>query len=231
MGQLMFAESVKRGCRQPVAVEGYNIPEWGLSEPLTDAPSSDIRIGSYLTRSALCSAMIDAFKPKLVNLTTPIFRVGNYGKPEDYFPLFPTYEPIVRVPDDYLLVHIRSGDVATPTHWQYGPLPIRYYEYLFAQTGLRPLFIGEIARNCYFDLLKATFPKAELIGGASAIDDFQIIRGAKNVALSVSSFSWMAAFLSVTAQQIRWSAISTLQRILIIQISCRWTTAGTSSIM
>jgi hypothetical protein len=63
MGQLMFAESVKRGCRHPVAVEGYNIPEWGLSEPLTDAPSSDIRIGSYLTRSALCSAMIDAFKP------------------------------------------------------------------------------------------------------------------------------------------------------------------------
>lgn len=202
MGQLMFAESVKRGCRQPVVIEGYNIPEWDLSEPLTDAPSSEITIESYLTRSALCNAMIDAFKPKLVNLTTPIFRVGNYGKPENYFSLFRNYEPSVQVSDDYLLVHIRSGDVATRTHWQYGPLPIRYYEYLFAQTGLRPLFIGEMARNSYTDLLKATFPKAELTGGASAIDDFQIIRGTKNVALSVSSFSWMATFLSIKAQRI-----------------------------
>ena len=45
-------------------------------------------------------------------------------------------------------------------------------------------------------------PKAALVGGASAITDFQIIRSAKNVALSVSSFSWMATFLSTKTCQI-----------------------------
>ena len=109
---------------------------------------------------------------------------------------------MVRVPDDCLLIHIRAGDVATLTNDKYGPLPIRYYQYLLAQTGLRPLFICEPGRTHYIDLLKATFPKAEMIGGASAIEDFEIIRSAKNVALSVSSFSWMATFLSSRVQQI-----------------------------
>ena len=53
MGQLMFADDVKRRCRQPVAIEGYNIPEWGLSEPVSDTPPSKIIIGSYLTRASL----------------------------------------------------------------------------------------------------------------------------------------------------------------------------------
>ena len=72
------------------------------------------------------------------------------------------------------------------------------------------LFICEPGRTHYLDLLKATFPKAEMIGGASAIEDFEIIRGAKNVALSISSFSWMATFLSSKSSKFtcRWPAIS-----------------------
>ena len=202
MSQLMFADHVRRHCRQPVAVEGYNIPEWGLSSPPTDTLSSDIIIASHLTRAAPCCMMIDALKPQLIHLDRPIFRVGNLGKPEDYFPLFPHSEPLVRISDDCLLIHIRAGDVVILTHDKYGPLPIRYYEYLIAQTGLRPLFICEPGHTPYIDLLTATFPKAEMIGGGSAINDFQIIRNAKNVALSVSSFSWTATFLSNRAQQI-----------------------------
>jgi hypothetical protein len=202
MGQLMFADHVKRRCLQRVAIEGYNIPEWCLKEPLSDAPSSDIVVGSYLTRSSLLCAMIDAYRPALVNLVTPIFRVGSYGKPEDYFHLFRESEPIVSIPDDCLVIHVRAGDVSTLTNDKYGPLPIRYYQYLLAQTALRPLFICEPGRTPYLELLKATFPKADTIGGTSAIDDFQIIRSAKNVALSVSSFSWMATFLSSRVQQI-----------------------------
>jgi hypothetical protein len=198
----MFADSIKRRCRQPVSVEGYNIPEWGLCKPLTDIPSSNIIIGSHLTRTIPCCLMIDTFKPQLINLDRPIFRVDNYGKPQDFLPLFPYSEPSAAIPDDCLLIHIRAGDVAALTNDKYGPLPIRYYEYLIVKTALRPLFISEQGRNDYFDLLKATFPNAEMIGGTSAIADFQIIRNAKNVALSVSSFSWMATFLSTRVQQI-----------------------------
>ena len=144
----------------------------------------------------------DRHKPALIHLITPIFRVGNYGKPEDYFPFFPESEPLIRIPDDCLLIHVRAGDIATLSNVKYGPLPIRYYEYLIVQTDLRPLFICEPGHTPYIDLLTATFPKAEMIGGGSAIRDFQIIRNAKNVALSVSSFSWMATFLSTRVRQI-----------------------------
>jgi hypothetical protein len=202
MSQLMFADNLRRGCRQTVAVEGYDIPEWGLSKPASDTQTSPIEIGSHLTRLAPCRMMIDAFKPQLIRLERPIFRVGNYGKPREYQSLFPVSESVVKIPDDCLLIHIRAGDVATLTHDKYGPLPIRYYEYLIGQTGLRPLFINEPGRTHYLDLLKSSFPKAETIGGASAIEDFEIIRSAKNVALSVSSFSWMATFLSSRVQQI-----------------------------
>lgn len=202
MSQLMFADAISRRCRQPVAVEGYSIPEWGLLKPTSDTTSSDIKIGSSLTRAALCCSMIDAFKPELVHVVFPIFRVGNLGNPKNHFSRFPVSEPVVKIPDDHLLIHIRAGDVATLTHEKYGPLPTRYYEYLIAQTGLRPLFICEPGPTSYFDLLKATFPKAAVIGGELVIGDFQIIRDAKNVALSVSSFSWMATFLSTRAQQI-----------------------------
>jgi hypothetical protein len=198
----MFADTIKRRCRHPVAVEGYNIPEWGLSKPPSDLPSSGISIGSHLTRAAPCSLMVNAFRPTLIDLFSPIFRVGNYDRPEKYFSFFPVTEPAVNIPDDHLLIHVRAGDVSTLTHEKYGPLPIRYYEYLIAQTGLRPLFICEPGHTPYIDLLTATFPKAEMIGGGSAIRDFQIIRNAKNVALSVSSFSWMATFLSTRVRQI-----------------------------
>jgi hypothetical protein len=202
MSQLMFADTISRRCRQPVAVEGYSIPEWGLLKPPSSLPSSDIEIGSSLTRAALCCSMIDAFKPELVHVVFPIFRVGNLGNPSDYFSRFPFSEPVAKIPDDYLLIHIRAGDVAMPIHEKYGPLPIRYYEYLISQTGLRPLFISEPGRNRCIDLIRASFPKAEMIGGSSAIADFQTIRTARNVALAVSSFSWMATFLSTTAERI-----------------------------
>jgi hypothetical protein len=202
MSQLMFADTVSRRCRQPVAIEGYCIPDWGLLKPPSGLPSSNIEIGSHLTRAALCSSMIDAFKPELVHVVFPIFRVGNLGNPKDYFSRFPFSEPVVKIPDDYLLIHIRAGDVAMPTHEKYGPLPIRYYEYLISKTGLRPLFISEPGSHRYIELIRTHFPKAEMIGGSSAINDFQTIRAAKNVALAVSSFCWMAAFLSITAERI-----------------------------
>jgi hypothetical protein len=202
MCQLMFAHDLKRLCSYDVDIEGYHIPEWGLSAPTSNISSQGIVLGSQLTRAALCGAMIDWLKPTIVNLDFVIFRYGNFCRPETYFHLFPEVEPSIKISDDCLLIHVRLGDVATQTNPMYGPLPIRYYEYLLAQTGLRPVFIGELDSSHYLDALKAAFPRAEMLTGQSPIVDFQIFRGAKNVALSVSSFAWMASFLSTKAQNI-----------------------------
>src|ERR1700730_13379307 len=201
MCQLMFAEDLKRRCHHPGDIEGYDIPELNLSSSVSDVPTQGIVVGSQLTRIALCCAMIDRFKPSLVDLDYVIFRYGNFGKPKDYFHLFPETAPATEIPDDYLLIHVRLGDVSRPTHPLYGPLPIRYYEYLTTRTGLKPIFVGEFDSSNYTKALKSVFPTAVMLTSPSAISDFQIIRGAKHVALSVSSFSWMASFLSTKAEQ------------------------------
>jgi hypothetical protein len=115
--------------------------------------------------------------------------------------LFPEhYGSPVQIPENRLLIHVRLGDVATLTHGYYGPLPISYYRYLCDQTGMNPIFIGELQSSPYVEALQSAFPSADFISGGSRLDDFQTIRHASNIAVAVSSFSAVAAYLSKARQ-------------------------------
>jgi hypothetical protein len=174
------------------------MPEWGLAGGLGGTePRSSLSVGSSLTRVNYLTAMIDRYGPVTVELDGVVQRVGNYGNIDRYRDQFPLKDGDgVSVGDDCILVHVRAGDVSVPSHESYGPIPISYYEYLFSETRLRPVFIGEISPSPYIDALKSKFPKAEFLGGLSAFDDFQTLRRARHLAISVSSFSWLAALLS-----------------------------------
>jgi Fe-S cluster biosynthesis and repair protein YggX len=50
--------------------------------------------------------------------------------------------------------------------------------------------------------LKNEFPDAQTIGGDSTVEDFSTLRRARNVALAVSTFSWLATYLSRSAERI-----------------------------
>jgi hypothetical protein len=203
MAQLMLCLDIRRNCRQPIEIEGFNIPEWGLEAPLSDAAASDIIIVDQRTRRWAICQMIDALKPRLIHVKAMTFRIKNFSAPELYDRYFPTaIATSQNMLEDTLLVHIRAGDVATLTHSSYGPLPISYYQYLAKSTGLKLAFVGELSGSNYVQALRVEFPDSNFLEGGSPLDDFQTLRRAENVAIAVSSFSWMATFLSRQAKAI-----------------------------
>jgi hypothetical protein len=198
MVQLMLARSLQKLCQRPISVEGYDIPEWGLHVPRSDADCRpDLSMGSHLTRAQYVARLIDMFRPNCISIDGAIIRLGNFTSPSDYLDLFPFSESEgVETPHDRILMNIRAGDISLPSHPNYGPLPISYYQYLTDLTGLEPVFMGELEESPYFDALCRTFPNAKYIRSMGARADFQTIRRAKHIAISVSSFSWLAAYFS-----------------------------------
>jgi hypothetical protein len=99
-----------------------------------------------------------------------------------------------------LVIHVRLEDILVPgRHRGYGPLPLAWYRDLLTRTGLRPVFVGQFGGDRYSQALRRAFPDARILAGGSVLHDFQTIfqtiRNAHNVALGVSTFSWLAAWL------------------------------------
>jgi hypothetical protein len=200
MGQLMFCLELQRRCRQPIDIEGHDIPDWKLKAPTSDASRSELSIGDHLTRLGPVRWMIDVFRPALVHMDGLAWRESNFST--DLKDFFPFEEPERTISDDTLLVHVRSGDVSVASHPLYGPLPLSYFRYLAQATGLKLAFIGELDDTDYVHSLRRAFPSATYLTGGTPRDDFQTIRSARNVAIGVSSFSWLAAYLSPKAEHI-----------------------------
>lgn len=120
---------------------------------------------------------------------------------------------------EYLTINIRGGDIfAGPQsdltaqgygrlygtdhlykaiHPDYRPLPLAYYETLLKETGLKPVFVGETGTHqAYEEALHDRFPNAVFTGARAAKEDFLTLMGSSHIALAISSFSWIAAWLS-----------------------------------
>lgn len=134
----------------------------------------------------------------LIKLEAWVQRVEYFEKYRDWFckNLFPKslVNPINL--DNYLLIHIRGGDILNGSGSnQYFPLPVSYYESIAVDSGLEPLFIGEI-NNFYGEILKRRFSSSLFIECNDPWKTWLTIRNAKHCAISISTFSWTACFLS-----------------------------------
>jgi hypothetical protein len=87
------------------------------------------------------------------------------------------------------------------------PLPISYYQGLINETGLAPVFIGQLETDWYTKALRSAFPQARWIAGGSWLHDFQTIRNATTVSISVSTFAWLATWLSSRTTKIYLPAL------------------------
>ncbi len=97
---------------------------------------------------------------------------------------------------DEIVCHIRAGDILAGDNPLYFVLPAEYYRMLEERTGLRLVFVGQLHDNVYIESLRRALPEARFVMGAGAAHDFNVLRRSVNIALSLSTFAWLAAWLS-----------------------------------
>lgn len=97
--------------------------------------------------------------------------------------------------DDEIVLNIRAGEILNGVGW-YPLVPPKFYELLVKKTGLRPVLLGQLDYNLYLDEVIDRLSGPRLIPTAGPITDFNRLRQAKRICCSVSTFSWLASWLS-----------------------------------
>jgi hypothetical protein len=197
MLQLMLARSIAE--RVPgLEVVGYDIPEWGLKAPApSDLPPNTLILKGQYVDFEMIISLLKHNRISAIDLSALGFQLDHYLSLAAYKSLFPLKAMSGQVyHDDVLLINVRGAEILGNTHQDYGPIPLAFYRQLITETGLRPVFMGQIASDHYSQAIKHWFPDAEVISSRGAMSDFDTIRCAKNIVISVSTFSWLAAWLS-----------------------------------
>ncbi|WP_189363193.1 alpha-1,2-fucosyltransferase [Mesorhizobium sp. M4A.F.Ca.ET.022.05.2.1] len=99
--------------------------------------------------------------------------------------------------DEFLVIHVRAGDILDGSHRNYCPMPFAFFETLSRDSGRKPVFVGQVHDdNDYCRRLRQRFPDAAFAPKASPLTDFETLRRASHVVASVGSFAWLACWLS-----------------------------------
>ena len=183
-------------------ISGYELKEWNIKHAHIDAkegercitlapPSREMELNfdraSYLASTGLIHR---------INLAGHVQRIENFPDLEHARNLFPDNENEEVGYPGHVVCPIRGAEILDAIHPGYTLLPIRFYRQIIAELGKPPAFIGQIGDDSYSDALRAAFPKARYEPNAGAMHDFAAIRRAEAIIVSVSTFSWLAAWLS-----------------------------------
>ncbi|WP_241663839.1 hypothetical protein [Oecophyllibacter saccharovorans] len=114
----------------------------------------------------------------------------------DYERLFPPLESAEGGSDDELVINIRGSEILTGLHADYVLLPPEFYQYLIELTGKKPVFYGQLDPSPYLQELKERFPQATFIPSRGVAQDFDYLRKSRHIVPSLSTFSWLACWLS-----------------------------------
>jgi hypothetical protein len=182
-------------------LSGVDLPEWGIHHAdVQPGPGTrEIRAGGpamQIGRLPLIAQLTER-RFNRVHLTSYAEHLDNFLAPEAYESLFQANIPDVpEFGPDHLVIPIRADEILHAQHPDYTLLPVAFYQEVVAQSGLTPVFMGQTAANSYVDRLRAMFPKAIFLPHVAPLRDFETIRRARNILLCVSTFAWVAAWLS-----------------------------------
>jgi hypothetical protein len=198
MFQAMFAHRLA-GLVPGAVVTGDALPEFGLAPPRRPLPARHVVLAGhrvdlprivYLLRSGLIEGVATSALGCRMEFLDPAGMVRR---------LFPAP---AAAPEgfgaDTLVINIRAPMLrdAGGHHPFYLPLPSAFYARLIAETGLRPVFLGQIGTDAYSEGLRAAFPRAVFLPSRGPLTDFGTLRASRHICVAVSTFSWLAAWLS-----------------------------------
>ena len=203
--QYMLAVALQAGLGD-CQIFGARLPEWGIDTP----PVPDIRKSFSVAVNGHVFPM-----PLVMWLAAelPDFDIDINYMPSRmaYFrDHLATYRALLRPQRPYrdgygadrLVMHVRAGDVLQGVHPNYFPLPLSWYRELVDGRGLRPVFVGQLGDAVHAPALRAAFPEAEFVGHDDPMADFHILRTSVHVVPAISTFSWLAAWLSERAETV-----------------------------
>jgi hypothetical protein len=196
MFECMLAHSIAE--RIPgLVVAGPTLLEWGLRAAKLPLPERHARIGGHRVDVQRLAYLIGA------DLIDGILTLALGCRME----LLPTRATAARLfpanlaegtptPEDALVISIRAAEILGPRHPGYRPLPIAFYARLIQETGRHPVFIGQIGDDVYSQALRARFPQATFLPSSGPMQDFATLRRARHLVCSISTFAWLACWLS-----------------------------------
>ncbi len=200
MVALAFADLVP-DCR----ISNIAIPSWGLCHaPMNAAgPIAVEQREQHIDLPALAERMRSGQIGR-VEWTGFGQRMENFLPVERYRGVFvsPFKAPMGFGPD-YLVCPVRAEDILHGPNADYVLTPVEFYRDIADRTGLTPVFIGQTGPNPYMDRIRAAFPDAIFREPQTdPLVDFETIRQSRHIVVGVSTYSWLAAWLSRSADTI-----------------------------
>jgi hypothetical protein len=175
--------------------------EWNIVHPWVEGEfRTEIVTDPQPDLERLAAALRDGSLQR-VDIRTYGQRMENFLAADFYRGVFVHAGPEVRgAGADELLCNIRQGDILDGHHPDYVLIPVEFYEEVARATGLRLVFAGQLEDSPYMATLRARFPDARFLPSRGPMVDFERIRRSVNIMPSVSSFGWLAAWLSEARQ-------------------------------
>lgn len=162
-----------------MSLRGHVIPLDVVIQALRHVPSLDVRITTLQNRYAYYASQIGLYRSVLAS------RRAVQGRGSGH-----------------LVVNVRAAEILTGVHPGYVPTPLSVIRHLESETKLALTFVGQIGADDYSKAISTHFPRAEFVSHSDPFEDFEFIRNSENVAICVSTFSWLAAWLSERARRI-----------------------------
>jgi hypothetical protein len=185
--------SLVPGCR----ISNVQIPQWNIEHPAIESSGPVVQVGPWerIDLPMLATAL-NAGAIRRVEWAGYGQRMENFLPHEVYDQVFVTDEVQAGYGSEYLICPVRAGDIVDGTYGDYPLTPVEFYAELIDRTGLRPVFMGQTTPNAYTDRLRERFRDAPFLDSRGPMGDFELIRRSKNIVVGVSTFSWLAAWLS-----------------------------------
>ncbi|MGA9659696.1 MAG: hypothetical protein WBQ60_11415 [Asticcacaulis sp.] len=180
-------------------IVGYHMPEWGLCSSV-DTPAWQAPFELPPRHRLDLPATVDRLRTGRndgVDIQAYAQRLAYFAHNLDRFRfVFQSNVTGSVIGADEIAINIRAGDILSDIHPDYFPLPLSFYRHVLMQTGLRPVFAGQLSDSWYDHALRTAFPEARFLSHATPIEDFQTMRHARHKVLAISTFSWLAGWLS-----------------------------------
>nr|WP_321983181.1 alpha-1,2-fucosyltransferase [uncultured Lichenicoccus sp.] len=188
------------GCR----ITGVDIPAFGIQTQDADRaarvvlhPGDDGTFKMHLDE-ALVLRVLAGDGQRRVDLDGYFQRMENFLPVAAYRDLFEHLRAIEveRFGDKHIVCNVRGTDSFLAGHPDYTILPVEFYVDVVKASGRKPVFMGQVEDNAYCRRLRGAFPDARFLPSGGAAHDFELMRRSKHLVVSVSTFSWLAAWLS-----------------------------------